>query len=109
MSDTRRADAAARSPAPREMRAQQWARNRPSVSEASTLQAEMIARMRADSFIGPSVPFLCDGSIVAARPEAGLSVHDYYKRKHESLPPGVRRCGRFCDLHHAQIVRPRWS
>jgi hypothetical protein len=54
-------------------------------------------RMRADSCIDPSVPFMSDDALPHGRPEIGRSVADYYLAKHASLARG-ERCGERCRL-----------
>lgn len=40
-------------------------------------------------------------------PTLGVHVIAYYERKHAALPPGVYRCGVFCDWHRLQVIQLR--
>lgn len=57
-------------------------------------QVAMIKMNREDSIIGADVPFLCMGATAPPRPEKGLSVAEYFHRKHAS-----GHAGSFFPLH----------
>lgn len=51
----------------------------------SEAQRDLIARNRADSFLDRRFHI---GLPTVARPESGVAVADYYKRKHATIGPG---------------------